>query len=172
MADYPYPQPIIGSDHDEETWLTCDAWIRDRPAPATWDQPHVRAGANNSGFWPIEVAAAGTYRFQVRRWPKEVNRPITAGLPTAEGGDIYERGKVVQPGPGKAIPAVKVALQVGETTVERPITDTDTSASFDLPLAAEPTRVQAWLVDAEGKKCGAYYVYVTKAATQERAQEG
>jgi arylsulfatase B len=62
MADYPYPRPIVGSEHEDETWLTCDAWIRDRAAPHTWDQTHVRAGANNSGFWPIEVAAAGTCR--------------------------------------------------------------------------------------------------------------
>ena len=172
MADFPYPRPIIGSGHDEETWLTCDAWIRDRPAPATWDQPHVRAGADNSGFWPIEVAAAGTYRFEVRRWPKEVDRPITAGLPPAEGGDVYTRGHVVQPGPGKATAAVKVVLQVGETTAERPIADTDTSASFDLPLAAGPTRVQAWLVDDKGAKRGAYYVYVTRTATQANTRDG
>jgi arylsulfatase B len=172
MADFPYPRPIVGSGHDDETWLTCDAWIRDRPGPATWDQSHVRAGANNSGFWPIEAAAAGTYRFQVRRWPKEVNRPITAALPPAQAGDIYERGRLVQPGPGKAIPAVKVVLQVGETTVERPITEADTNASFDLPLAAGPTRVQAWLVDDKGAKRGAYYVYVTKTPTPANTRDG
>jgi hypothetical protein len=61
---------------------------------------------------------------------------------------------------------------VGETTVERPIVAADASAAFDLPLAAGPTRVQAWLVDDKGMKRGAYYVYVTKTATQANAGEG
>jgi hypothetical protein len=78
----------------------------------------------------------------------------------------------VQPGPGKATAAVKVVLRVGEATLERSIADADTSASFDLPLAAGPTRVQAWLVDDKGAKRGAFYVYVTKTPTPANTRDG
>jgi len=121
MAGFPYPRPIIGSGFDEETWLCPDGWIRDKIGPQTWDQSHVRSGADNSGFWPVEIAADGIYRFDVRRWPKELDHPISAPLPPATGGDIESQGQTVRPGKGKALPTGKVRLVAGATTVEKAI---------------------------------------------------
>jgi hypothetical protein len=50
---------VVGSGHDEETILTSFDWILDRPSPFTPNQVHVLAGANNSGFWPVEIDAQG-----------------------------------------------------------------------------------------------------------------
>ncbi len=162
MAGYPYPRPIIGSRFEQETWLAPDAWIRDRQGPQTWDQSHVRSGANNSGFWPVEIAADGTYRFDVRRWPKELNHPISASLPPPAGGDIDSQGRTVRPGQGKAIPSKAVELTVGTKKMEAQISDSDVSARFDAKLNAGPTDVRAWLIDAKGSKRGAYYIYVKR----------
>ena len=163
MAGNPYPRPIIGSRHEEETWLNPDAWIiENEKGPHTWNQSHVRSGANNSGFWPVELAADGLYQFDVRRWPKELDHPISASLPAAEKGDIDSQGRTVQPGKGKAIPAERVELVVGTTTHQATIGESDTGARFDVTLPAGATSVRAWLIDAQGRKRGAYYVYVKK----------
>jgi len=163
MAHHPYERPIIGSPHEAETWLAPDAWILDKATPHTWNQSHVRAGADNSGFWPVEIASPGTYQFDVRRWPKELDLPVTAALEAQRTSDIDSQGRPVQPGKGTAIPAVRVELVVGEETYEMKLSDGDAGARFDVPLPAGPTNIRAWLIDAQGNKRGAYYVYARKA---------
>ncbi len=152
---------IIGSDHQDEVWLTCDGWIRDK-GPHTWNQYYVLDADPGSGFWPVEIASAGTYRFEVRRWPKEVNKPITAALPAQTKSDTILNGKPWAMGIGKAIAAVKVKLKVGEAVVEKAITDQDIFAWFSLDLPAGDTQVQAWLIDRDDNALGAYYVYVKR----------
>ena len=39
-----------------------------------WNHASTSRGMKVSGSWQIEAAMAGTYRFEVRRWPKEVER--------------------------------------------------------------------------------------------------
>jgi arylsulfatase B len=167
MGHYPYPRPIIGSGHDEETWLTADALILDQTHPHTWNQLHVLQGADNSGFWPVEIASEGLYRFDVRRWPKELNHPISAFLPGEKSSDIYKLGQPVRVGEGKSIAAVKVRLRVGDRQEEKKITPEDVSALFEMGLRPGPNTVRAWTIDAEGFEQGAYYVYVTKVSDPE-----
>jgi len=108
------------------------------------------------------MARDGIYQFDVRRWPKELDHPISDSLPPAENGDIDSQGLTVQPGKGKAIPAERVELVVGTTKVGKTIGDSDASARFDLKSHAGPTNVRAWLIDAKGSKRGAYYIYVKR----------
>ena len=163
LAANPYPRPIIGSQYEEETSLVPDGWIiDDEKGRQTWNQSHIRSGANNSGFWPVEMAKDGVYRFDVRRWPKELDHPISASLPPVENGDIDSQGRPVQPGKGKAIGAERVELVVGATKMEATVGDSDAHARFDVKLHAGPTRVRAWLIDAKGSKRGAYYIYVKR----------
>ena len=162
LASNPYPRPIIGSKHEKETALVPDAWIVDKQKGGyTWNQPHVLSAVNQSGFWPVEISQKGTYRFEVRRWPKELNHPITASLPPAENADIFIRGNPVKLPGGKAIPAQKVELVIAAKTLQKPITKTDTKASFDVNLPAGPAKVRAWLIDDKNNKHGAYYIYAT-----------
>jgi len=158
----PYPRPIIGSVHAEETWLTPDSWILDRSAIHIWSQVHVLRGVKNNGFWPVEIANKGRYQFDVRRWPKELNLPIRAALPAQRDSDITRIGKPISLGEGNAIPAVKVRLRVGDVEMEKDINDTDSNVLFDLELQPGPTLVRAWLIDEEGNSQGNYYVYVKR----------
>lgn len=162
IASNPFPRPIIGSGHDEETWLTCDAWILDSPQPPAWDQSHVLSAFKNNGKWPVEIASEGNYQFDIRRWPKEIDHPISAALPEKKVGDVFSKGKPVIRKKGKAIPVTKVRLQVGEKYLEKEIDDSKTSAAFNLQLPAGPTTVKAWLIDIDGNEQGAYYIYVKK----------
>ena len=153
---------IIGSKHQEEVWLTSDGWIRDK-GPHTWNQSHVLNADPGSGYWPVEIASAGKYRFEVRRWPKEVNKPITAALSAQTKSDTMLKGKPWVLGPGKTIKAVKVKLKVGEIVGEKNITGKDTFAEFSFNLDAGNTQVQAWLIDKENTEHCAYYVYAKKS---------
>jgi len=164
IARQPPARAIVGSKYQTETWLTSIDWIRDRNQPHTWAQGHVLAGSRNSGVWHIDIAHDGVYRFDVRRWPNEVNRPITAPLPAQTESDIDSNGRPVLRGAGVAIPATRVRLQVGAATVEKSITDDDVSAVFDQKLSAGPTEVRAWLMGEDDRPiCGAYYAYVQRA---------
>jgi len=152
---------MIGSAQQDEVWLTCDGWIRDSK-PNTWSQRHVLNADAGSGYWPVEIASAGTYRFEVRRWPKEVDKPISAALPAQTQSDTILNGKPWSLGPGKAIPTAAVRLKIGDRTMEKAITNQDAFAAFSVDLGAGATDVQAWLLDKDQNARGAYYVYVRK----------
>jgi arylsulfatase A-like enzyme len=154
-------RPIIGSAHQDEVCLTSIDWIQGK-GPHTWNQSHVLNADAGSGYWPVEIASAGKYRFEVRRWPREVNKPITAVLPAQTKSDTVLKGKPWTMGPGKAIEAVNVKLRVGETIIEKPITDHDKYAGFSVDLPAGHTQIQAWLLDRDQNTHGAYYVYVER----------
>ncbi len=160
LASHPYPRPIVGSPKAPEIVLYPDAWIRDNDVH-TWDQSHIRCAAAGSGFWPIEIETAGRYQFEIRRWPREIDHPITAPL-AAKKHDISIKGKPMHTHKGVAIPANRVELWVGESRFEQHLKDTDTKAVFTISLQTGHTHVRAWLVNDNGSRYVAYYVYVKK----------
>lgn len=157
----PYPRPIIGSEFQEEIGLNSYNWIKDASAPHCYHQRNVLSAVKGLGFWPVEIAENGRYQFEVRRWAKELNHPITASLAANNVSDITCLGKPVVMGEGKAIPVAKIRLMVGDQQLEKEINASDVSAVFDIKLPAGETRVEAWLVDAEGNEQNAYYVYAS-----------
>lgn len=163
MDNNPYPRPIIGTDHQEETRLNTINWIRKDNSVHSWNQRHVLAGDKASGFWPVEIAKSGRYQFQVYRWPKEVNYPMSASIPAQKMSDITCLGEPVRKGEGTSIPVVVVRLKVGNKQMEKEINNLNVNAVFDLLLPAGETIIEAWLVDAEGKGQHAYYIYVRKS---------
>ncbi|MEN8249104.1 MAG: arylsulfatase [Bacteroidota bacterium] len=157
--DYPHARPIIGSSHQEETWLNTISWVKSNDSPHSWNQRHILAGDTVSGFWPVEIAKDGLYQFEVRRWPKEINQPISASLPEQKVSDITCLGKPVRKGEGKAISVVKVRLKVGEQMLEKNISETDVSAVFQMQLEKGKTDIHSWFDTEEGDSLGAYYIY-------------
>lgn len=162
MAEYPYPRPIIGTDYQEESIFTPEDWIRDSESSHTWNQRHVLAGVKNSGFWPVKISKKGTYRFEVRRWPVELDLPLGDGLPKRTDRDITRLGRPVKMDEGKAISATNVQLKINEKVWNEEINPTDTFVGFDIPLTAGNKNIRAWLYDHEGNRHGAYYIYVKK----------
>lgn len=55
----------------------------DLPDQQVWWQGDVRLGKKLNGYWPVTVAEAGTYQFEVCRWPECVDAPIS-GVPTEQ----------------------------------------------------------------------------------------
>ena len=103
------------------------------------------------GCLAIDTAQAGTYELELRRWPKELDHPITAGLP----------GKVVDwfTG-GEALPLTEARIRVGDEEQSQPIPPDANGVTFTFDLPAGETRLQTWLTDGADLTIGAYYVYV------------
>ena len=68
---------FIGSDAEKET---------QQLSPADWDDvffdqgKQVREGVAKNGEWNVEIAKAGNYRFELRRWPREADAPMALPL--------------------------------------------------------------------------------------------
>jgi len=141
---------IIGSEAEPITLLS----------PADWQdvffdqQMQVRRGLLRNGPWGLEVARDGTYAFELRRWPREADLPLTAGAPPFEGGD----GSLPA---GTPLPIAKAKLRVGSFEQMREAQVSDTFVRFVVPLKKGTVKAQTWFYDAqENELCGAYYTYV------------
>ena len=97
----------------------------------------------------VEIARAGTYEVTLRRWPEEVDAPITAAISG-----------------GKAIAATKARLTIGGIELSEPIPADAAAITFTVELKPGKTKLQTWLIDEEtGQSRGAYYVSVTRLAS-------
>ncbi|MHC4431248.1 MAG: arylsulfatase [Planctomycetota bacterium] len=133
---------VIGSDHENPTALTAFDWHTRTP----WNQSHIRSGARMNGFWAIDVERDGTYEIALRRWPRELDKPITAAI---QGG--------------KAISAQTARLKIGDIDKTQEIDEDAHSSVFVANLKAGKTRLQTWFMDDQNSElCGAYYVYVKR----------
>jgi len=144
-----YDRTVIGSDKENPVTL----WTHDWHGPQLWDQSQVRRASPRNGFWAIEVERDGKYQIELRRWPREVNRPISAEI---DGG--------------KAIPITKARLLVGNLDSSLAVDGKMAAATFTVHLKAGPTCLQTWFVDEQsGQSRGAYYVYATRTGPADPA---
>ena len=107
-----------------------------------WSQQAVLKGPVSNGFWAVEIECDGTYEFELRRWPAEVDAAINDAIAD-----------------GKAIAATSARLKVAEKDMTRPIPDDAHYVRFQVELKAGKTRLQTWFTDDKGTSRGAYYVY-------------
>ena len=73
-----YVPIVIGTDHEPEARITTHDWHGENCA---WNPGMIRRGTECNGFWAIDVAEAGDYEFELRRWPKEEDRAMAEGIP-------------------------------------------------------------------------------------------
>ncbi len=158
----------LGSDHENPSRLTSLDWLADKLVPAAQpfdirglgvpvvegSLPGGRPMPVMNGFWNVEIRQGGRYRFLLRRWPKEADTPIRAPLPEYRGVDgIFP--------PGKALPAARARLKVGNVDVAKGIGEQDKAVEFVVDLEPGNTHLRTWFLDADGNDlCGAFYVEV------------
>ena len=133
--------------------LTCHDWHSD-DALKIWNQHGIRKGPVVNGRWAVNVDQSGRYRIELRRWPKEVDLPITA--PFIDSTPNREKT------PGAAIQATKATLHIGDIELSTPVKPADKGAVFELDLPSGPAWLAAWFEDSQATKRGAYYVYVER----------
>ena len=97
---------------------------------------------------------AGTYRIELRRWPREVDLPINAAYQ-----DPKPNREEVQ---GKAISAVRAKLKIAGVEQELPIASEDKAAVFTVKLPRGPAELHTWFYGQDGTQRGAYFAYVER----------
>ena len=94
---------IIGADQENPVTLSSADW---------WNvycdnMNDLRRGKEINSNWTLQAAKDGNYEFALRRWPKEADAAITAGVPVFKAVD----GELPA---GVALPISTMRLKVGE----------------------------------------------------------
>ena len=59
--------PLLVPNHENPTELSATEWLD----VFVDQQGQIRRGVLKNGYWLIDVARAGEYEIELRRWPKE-----------------------------------------------------------------------------------------------------
>ncbi len=151
-----YCEIIIGAPEENPTCLMS----HDIHGEVVFSHRQVNRATQSDGFWAVEVARNGTYEFAVRRWPREMDLPITETVsPSASRAEPNEdeSGRTI-------IQVTDARLKIADVDETKPIPPGATEVVFRVKLRAGKTRCQAWLVNGlgNGKVHGAYYVYAKR----------
>jgi arylsulfatase len=147
----------IGNKAQSTTTLALAGLTPPQGKRAEWSQDGVAKARPINGKWYLRVEKAGTYQFELRRWPRELNKPINAFKGLGSGAPIAKFLKdAVQ------IDPVEVRVQVGEHDITKDIDPSQVSVVFNLKLKEGPVDLSTWFIDADGTSRSAYWVYVQK----------
>ena len=159
---------VIGSDRENPSCLTS----HDLHGKVVWNQEQVLRGDHCDGYWAVEVNRDGDYEFELRRWPREIDQPITSVLPGSESTSKTDIPALPHPrltaaaqvARSKAITATNARIKIADIDMTKPVPSNGTAVTFKFPLKAGKTRLQAWFADGrdDGELFGVYYVYVTR----------
>lgn len=127
----------LGSDREQPTFLNPHDWQVTAQSQSVWNHRQVERGMIGNGFWAVDVEMAGTYEFELRRWPAHMDSTMEA---------------------------TEARIRVGDQQLSQEVTADQTAARFALELEAGPTTVQTWLTLPDGRERGAYFVYVDRVA--------
>ena len=138
-----YTRIILGNDAEPET----DLHAMDFHGTIIWEQNMVKKGDKGSGFIAIEFEKPGTYNFDLRRWPKEIEKETTL---TSAG-----------PGTALEIATARVKIWNGDTVYVDETKKADPNAdgvNFTLKnLPKGPAFIQTWFYNAADEMVGAVY---------------
>jgi len=143
---------IIGSDQENPMMLSACEW-RDVFVD---QQRQVRFGERKNSYWHLQVERAGTYRFELRRWPEESGLHLTEACPAVQLTDGYMET-------GCALPIARARLLIERQQHIQAVEPDDEAAIFTVQLNAGPTLLHTWFDDEHNQPiCGAYYVFVKR----------
>ena len=155
----------IGADEENPAMLTAHDYL----GAAVWNHDQILSAKRADGYWAVHVAKEGTYEFTVRRWPKEVNAPITAAIDTPEKLKTliyYSPGLdyAINHDKARPITATYARLKIRDMDIEEPLNDETVEVAFKVKLKPGPAKLQAWFVDGrdDGNATGVYYCYAKR----------
>jgi hypothetical protein len=154
--------PITLGDADSmQLCLNSHDW-RNEACDCAWNQNLVRRGYRANGYWEVLVAETGRYQFELRRWPKEEDRPLIEGIPGPAPVALIDMTLETGYGGGVSVPIQSAEIVIGGQERSASVTEDAKGVTFDLDLEAGPTHLQTYLHPTDGKDLGAYYVYITR----------
>ena len=154
------PAIYLGHEGENPVRLTSHDWIATKSTP--WNQSLVRQALDDpsaTGYWNVNVTAAGGYEIRLRRWPEEADTAIDAQLPP--GTDVPGESPF-RASPGKAVQAVNASVRIGDVTAEAPVEPGAKQVTLQMTLPAGKSRMRATFTTGDGGTVGAYYAYVRK----------
>jgi arylsulfatase A-like enzyme len=150
---------VLGGEIGEPVRLTTHDWRND-PVACAWNQSLIRQGMRCNGYWEVNVAEPGRYRFELRRWPREEDRGLIQGIP----GPLKPFRAEIKDGwgGGRALSFSEARLTIAGQEMQQPVSRDDVYVAFELDLQAGEAELQTYLLDETGQAWGAYYVYVER----------
>ena len=146
---------VLGNEAENPTRL--DAM--DIMGDIAWDQPHILEALKTQGHWTVEIERPGLYRFGLRRWPKELELPISA-VPEAENLSVNNRHGAS--GRHLSVCAVAAQLCIAGQVLNKTVAAEDAEVVFELELNSFVGSLQAIFSDDVGEERSVYYVYVER----------
>ena len=133
-----FGQPVrigLGSDRETTAQLHPHDWQVESQKLSSWHQNHVRRGHAGQGKWFIDLLRPGSYEFELRRWPRHLDRPMEA-----------EEARVL----------------ISDQNLRKRIAAGAREVRFVIDLPAGPTTLETVMSLPDGKTRGCYFVYVTR----------
>ena len=148
---------IIGSDKHNPIEFTPDEYHDTRMG---WFQKDIINGKGGPSSISVLVDKEGTYEFALRRWPKDVNKPISSSIKTEVPSNSWGGSKTVI---GKALPIVKAFLKVGDFEKSSKVTNRMLDVKFIVQLKKGEYKIEPKFFDKQGNEYLVYYLYVKRA---------
>lgn len=143
---------IIGSDEENPMMLTACEWMD----VFVDQQRQIRWAERRNSYWHLDVERAGTYDFELRRWPAESELTLREACPATQFVDG-------QADEGVALPIAGARMMIGRELHTQSLAEEAHAALFTVELDVGPTLLHTWFDDESNQPiCGAYYVYVTR----------
>ena len=150
----------IGVDGASQVLINSHDWRNVEDPVCVWNQSQIRQGLEYNGHWEIEVMQAGAYEIELRRWPREADLELRAGIEGPGQVDSYEMTYERRYTGGRALPIATAELEVGGRRHTRSVAAHEKAAAFTVDLDAGPTDLRTRLSDGNALELGAYYVYI------------
>ena len=148
---------IIGSEYENPTKLSATEWLD----VFIDQQRQILRGVQKSGYWLLEVAKAGEYEIQLRRWPRETRGAINGTLPNGDGEALpINQAMLYVSGHNHLDIGQKKSNQFEGLT--KPVTEKDREITFTMKLKKGPCALHTWFKGQNNTILSAYYVYIKR----------
>jgi arylsulfatase len=148
---------IVGSKYENPSKLSATEWLD----VFVDQQGQIRRGVLKNGYWLIDVARAGEYEIELRRWPKEADGTVSGTLPDGSGTALpITQAMLFVSGYNHLRIAEKKAYQFEGLT--KRVTPKDKGITFTMNLKKGPTALHTWFKGKNELMLSAYYVYVNR----------
>ena len=148
---------IVGTKYENPTKLSATEWLD----VFIDQQGQILRGVQKSGYWLIDVARAGKYEIELRRWPKESDGTINGTLPDGTGNALpITQAMLYLSGHNHLEIAQKRSYRFEGLT--NPVREADKAITFTMNLKKGPTALHTWFQGRNNTMLSAYYVYLNR----------
>ena len=148
---------IIGTKQENPTKLSATEWL----GVFVDQQGQIRRGVLKNGYWLIDVARAGEYEIELRRWPKEADGTVSGTLPDGSGTALHINQAMLFVSGHNHLKISEKKPTSSEGLTKR-VNPKDKGIIFTMNLKKGPTALHTWFKRKGWGHASPYYVYVTR----------